>query len=183
MRCCVPCLCRAYNTPWGASSLRYVGDARPFWRFIVQQSTGSDNQALFEEVYNYYRSPQAWRLAPNAVPALQRMRSAGLKLAVVSNFDSRLRPILAALGVAHLFDAMAISSEVGAEKPNPVIFEAALKQLHVSSREVIHVGDDRRNDVWGARDAGIAAWLWGQDVRSLDQVANRVLHNLWEEED
>ncbi len=40
---------------------------------------------------------------------------------------------------------------------------------------IVHVGDDRRNDVWGARDAGISAWLWGYDVRSWAEVADRVL--------
>lgn len=41
--------------------------------------------------------------------------------------------------------------------------------------QILHVGDDRRNDVWGARDAGISAWLWGYDVRSWAEVADRVL--------
>lgn len=36
--------------------------------------------------------------------------------------------------------------------------------------EAVHVGDDRRNDIWGARDAGCDAWLWGSDVRSFKEV-------------
>ncbi|WIA10592.1 hypothetical protein OEZ85_010775 [Tetradesmus obliquus] len=165
----------AYNTPWGQSPLRYVGDGRPFWRFIVQQSTGCCSEALFEEVYEYYEQPEAWELAPGAVQALSKLRAAGVRLAVVSNFDTRLRPILAALNVDSLFDAVVVSAEVGVEKPNPVIFESALQQLRLRPSEVVHVGDDRRNDVWGARDAGVAAWLWGVDVHSFDQVARRVL--------
>lgn len=74
-----------------------------------------------------------------------------------------------------MFDAVVVSAEVGAEKPNPVIFEAALQALGMRPGEVVHVGDDRRNDVWGARDAGIPAWLWGVDVHSFDEVARRVL--------
>lgn len=34
----------------------------------------------------------------------------------------------------------------------------------------MHVGDDRRNDIWGARDAGCDAWLWGSDVHSFKEV-------------
>lgn len=147
----------------------------PNRRFIVQQSTGCANAALHEELYKYYERPEAWQLAPGAVAALNKLRAAGVRLAVVSNFDTRLRPILAALDVDRLFDCVVVSAEVGAEKPNPVIFEAALQNLGLRPWEVVHVGDDRRNDVWGARDAGIAAWLWGVDVHSFAEVARKVL--------
>ena len=69
---------------------------------------------------------------------------AGIKLAVVSNFDTRLRPLLASLGILHLFDAVVISAEIGVEKPNPTIFEAACQQLDVRPEAAVHVGDDRR---------------------------------------
>lgn len=152
-----------------------MGDGRPFWRFIVEQSTGCNNERLFEELYQYYARPEAWQLAPGAVSALSKLRSAGVRLAVVSNFDTRLRPILSALHVEKLFDVVVVSAEVGAEKPNPVIFEAALETLNMRPWEVVHVGDDRLKDVWGARDAGITAWLWGIDVHSFDEVVRRVL--------
>jgi REG-2-like HAD superfamily hydrolase len=168
---------RAYNTPWGGSPQRYVGDGRPFWRWIVAQSTGCDNEAMFEEIFRYYETPEAWHLAPGAMVALSRLRAAGVRLAVVSNFDTRLRPLLQALGVAPLFDTLVVSAEVGFEKPCPAIFEAALVQLGDGLRcdEVLHVGDDRRNDVWGARDAGMHSLLWGVDVASFDELADRVL--------
>jgi FMN phosphatase YigB (HAD superfamily) len=62
------------------------------------------------------------------------------------------------------------NQKVGAEKPNPAIFLAACELLKVKPEEAVHVGDDRRNDVWGARDAGCDAWLWGEDVNSFQQV-------------
>jgi FMN phosphatase YigB (HAD superfamily) len=40
----------------------------------------------------------------------------------------------------------------------------------VKPEEAVHVGDDRRNDIWGARDAGCDAWLWGSDVHSFKEV-------------
>jgi len=40
----------------------------------------------------------------------------------------------------------------------------------VNPEDAVHVGDDRRNDVWGARDAGCDAWLWGSEVTSFKQV-------------
>eukprot|EP00887_Chlorella_sp_A99_P004694 scaffold4.g4694.t1 len=162
----------AYNTPWPDSAIRrgqqrdvlkrgwYVEDGRPFWRFIVRESTGCE--AAFEEIYEYYARGEAWTLAPGAVACLQRMRDAGMRIALVSNFDTRLRRIMAEMGLNRLFDAV-----VEAEKPNPRIFEAACAALGLPPEACVHVGDDRRNDVFGARDAGCFAWLWGQDVHSF----------------
>lgn len=63
---------KAYGTPWGDSSLRYVDDGRPFWRFIVRESTGSDSEQLFEEIYEYYARGEAWCVCPGAIESLKR---------------------------------------------------------------------------------------------------------------
>lgn len=63
-----------------------------------------------------------------------------------------------------------------AEKPNPMIFLKACELLGVNPEDAVHVGDDRRNDIWGARDAGCDAWLWGSDVYSFNEVS--YLHKL-----
>lgn len=60
--------------------------------------------------------------------------------------------------------------QVAAEKPNPTIFLKACELLAVNPEDAVHVGDDRRNDIWGARDAGCDAWLWGSDVCSFKEV-------------
>lgn len=75
------------------------------------------------------------------------LMSAGIKLAVVSNFDTRLRTILGSLGLLPLFNSVIISAEVHAEKPNPVIFEQACAQLKVQPAEALVLGDDRRSEV------------------------------------
>ena len=63
---------------------------------------------------------------------------------MVSNFDTRLRPILDEMGLTQLFEAVIVSAEVGAEKPNPIIFEAACARLGVAAHETLVLGDDRR---------------------------------------
>lgn len=166
---------RAYEQPWGRSRLRYVNDGRPFWQYIVSSSTGCSDSQYFEELYNYYTTDKAWHLCdPNAEKVFKALRNAGVKIAVVSNFDTRLRPLLRALNCDHWFDAVAVSAEVAAEKPNPTIFLRACELLDVKPEDAVHVGDDRRNDIWGARDAGCDAWLWGSDVYSFKEVAQRI---------
>lgn len=161
---------------WAGSTLRYVGDARDFWYRVVARSTGCQSPRLGEELYLYYLKAEAWTVAPGAVAALNRLKDADVRRVVVSNFDTRLRPLLATLGLGPpLFDAVIVSAEVGAEKPNPRIFEAALEAVGVEPCEAVHVGDDRRNDIWGAREVGMDAWLWGSDVSSFDQLADMML--------
>ena len=125
----------------------------------------------------YYSRAEAWTVPAGMREALARVRAAGVKTCVVSNFDNRLRPLLATLALDSLFDSIVVSSEVGAEKPSPKIFDAACVATGVDpSRElVVHVGDDRRNDVWGARASGISGWLWGDDVTSFEEIADRIV--------
>lgn len=165
----------AYEQPWGRSRLRYVDDGRPFWQFIVSSSTGCSDSQYFEELYQYYTTDKAWHLCdPEAENVFKALRKSGVKSAVVSNFDTRLRPLLQALKCDHWFDAIAVSAEVAAEKPNPTIFLKACELLGVNPEDAVHVGDDRRNDIWGARDAGCHALLWGSDVHSFKEVAERI---------
>lgn len=165
----------AFAQPW-PERLRYEGDGRKFWRAAVAQATGCADQGYFEELYQHYASGGAWRVAGGAAACLTALRDAGVKLAVVSNFDSRLRPILQDLQVSHLFDAIVVSAEEGYEKPAPEIFQAALGQLGIRDpKQAVHVGDDLAADFEGATAVGLNAWLWKRDVRSFDELLRRVL--------
>ncbi|KAM1053959.1 hypothetical protein FF1_001413 [Malus domestica] len=74
---------------------RYVNDGRPFWQYLVSSSTGCSDSQCFEELYNYYTTDKAWHLCdPDAEKVVEALRKAGVKVAVVSNFDTRLRPLL-----------------------------------------------------------------------------------------
>jgi putative hydrolase of the HAD superfamily len=78
---------------------------------------------------------------PGARGGLERLRAHGLALAVVSNWDVGLHDHLDALGLAPFFAAIVTSAEVGAEKPDPAIFRAALDRLGVAPERSLHVGD------------------------------------------
>jgi putative hydrolase of the HAD superfamily len=76
---------------------------------------------------------------------------------VVSNWDERLPPLLAELGLGDYLDAVVYSAAVGTEKPDPRIFLETLAQLGVEPSEGLHVGDSLREDVEGALAAGMEA--------------------------
>jgi putative hydrolase of the HAD superfamily len=91
--------------------------------------------------------------------SLQRLRKAGLQLAVVSNSDGRVEEALEAAGLREYFDLVIDSAVAGFEKPDPRIFQAALDALGVSADEALYVGDLYEVDIVGARAAGIEAVL------------------------
>ncbi|XP_047964249.1 haloacid dehalogenase-like hydrolase domain-containing protein 3 [Salvia hispanica] len=165
---------RAFSATW-PQKLRYQGDGKPFWKHVVSEATGCDSVDYFEEVYEYYANGDAWHLPQGAHETMVSLKDSGVKLAVVSNFDSRLRKLLKDLNVLHLFDAVIISSEVGYEKPDEKIFRAALDQICVGTSRAVHVGDDATADKAGANAVGIDCWLWGKDVNSFSDIQNRIL--------
>lgn len=116
--------------------------------------------------------------------ALGRLRSAGLRLGVVSNSDGRVAEALRAAGLSDYFDVVIDSSLVGVEKPDPRIFQAALDALAVGPEESLYVGDLYEVDVVGARAAGIEPVLLAgspapdhtcRTVATLDDLVNTLL--------
>ena len=137
---------------------------RGWWRAVVERVTRAaggvpEFDAYFDRLYAHYASAQAWRVYPEVPDVLAALRECDIALAVVSNFDSRLHPLLKALGLAPFFDAVVCSGEAGAAKPDGAIFAHALAALGVEVSEALHVGDSREADYDGARAAGIEALL------------------------
>jgi putative hydrolase of the HAD superfamily len=100
---------------------------------------------------------------PDAAPALRRLRAAGMRLVVVSNWDVSLDERLAETGLAPLLDGAVASAVAGAAKPDPAIFLRALALAGVPARDAWHVGDVPEVDVAGARAAGVAPVLIARD--------------------
>ena len=91
---------------------------------------------------------------PGAAAACRSLAEAGLRLAVVSNWDIGLHEHLGRLGLDALVDVVVTSAEAGAPKPAPALFELALARLGVSPAQGVHIGDAPA-DQEGARAAGM----------------------------
>ncbi len=70
-----------------------------------------------------------------------------------------MNPICHKLGLEPYLDFVVTSQEVGADKPKPPIFLAALDKARVNASKAVHVGDQYNMDVVGARGVGIAPIL------------------------
>jgi putative hydrolase of the HAD superfamily len=104
-----------------------------------------------------------FRAYSDAAPALRELRAAGLRLVVLSNWDASLHERLAETGLAPLVDGALASAELGAAKPAPAAFAAALAVAGAHARDAWHVGDSVEADVQGARAAGLRAVLIARD--------------------
>lgn len=133
---------------------------------------------FFEEVFEFFRKRDAWYVFEDVVPALEALKSRGLRLAVISNFDSRLEDLIRAFGLNQYFDAIHYSTRMGAAKPDPAIFRAALRAHGVEAHQAMHVGDSVRADVEGATAAGISAVLLDRKRQHGSQSGIRTIAGL-----
>ncbi|MFJ2581905.1 HAD-IA family hydrolase [Kitasatospora aureofaciens] len=117
----------------------------------AEPPVGLDVDALYET----HMAPASWQPYPDTGPTLRELRRRGIPVAVVSNIGWDLRPIFREHGLDDLVDLYVLSVEVGAQKPDPAIFEAACKQLGLAPADVLMVGDDRTCD-GGATALGCA---------------------------
>jgi putative hydrolase of the HAD superfamily len=137
--------------------------------YYMEHSHGSglpelyaDCAALFNETLGSELTPEAYVAAldaeyavlPGVPEALARLRSLGLELAVVGNWDLRLPEHLERLGLAPFLAAVVSSASAGAAKPDARPFLAALELVGVPPERALHVGDSPADED-GARAAGL----------------------------
>ena len=114
-----------------------------------------------------------WVPFPDAAGALQELRSRGLGLGVISNWDPSARGLLDSHGLARFFDPIVISSEVGSQKPAPEIFRIALQKAGLRGEQCLYVGDNYYDDVVGCRKLGMRGLLVNRFGRlGLEEVSD-----------
>jgi HAD superfamily hydrolase (TIGR01509 family) len=101
-----------------------------------------------------------WSLVPEGLAAaLDRARTAGVRVAVVSNSEGMLERLFEQVGLVRAVDLIIDSGIVGIEKPDPRIFRIALERFGVAPERALHLGDTYATDVVGARAAGVRVAL------------------------
>jgi putative hydrolase of the HAD superfamily len=171
---------RAFAQVWKEMPLRpATGQPRPdddkaWWRDLVERVLDRvsteidplDRDTFFETAYGRFAEAGVWKLYPE-VPEVLEILAHRFELAVVSNFDGRLRLILNHLGVAKYFRHIFLSSELGADKPDSLIYQRSLELSGFSSKEVLHAGDDPKRDWDGASRAGLGIFRLQRPHNSL----------------
>ncbi|MBA2432801.1 MAG: HAD-IA family hydrolase [Chthoniobacterales bacterium] len=174
---------RAFGAAWKAMPPRETtrvpreDDDKGWWRELVDRVMNEvasatqdlDRDAFFEAAYSHFAEAGVWELFPDVMEVLEQL-APQYQLGVISNFDGRLRMILEQLGISKFFQVVAISSEIGADKPDPFIFERACELAVVPAAAALHVGDDPQNDWAGAAAAGLRVFKLERPANSLRDV-------------
>jgi putative hydrolase of the HAD superfamily len=180
---------QAFGAAWKAMpSLPAGGESRPdddrgWWRDLVwevlDQCAAPDDferSEYFDELYLEFARTGIWDLYPEVLEVLDLL-ALHYQLAVLSNFDGRLRTVLAHLGILDRFSTVVISSEAGADKPDPLIFSRATTLAQIAPSQALLAGDDFELDVAGAQRAGWHAFHVDRPritLRDLPPALNRL---------
>eukprot|EP00640_Fibrocapsa_japonica_P007220 CAMPEP_0113949584 /NCGR_PEP_ID=MMETSP1339-20121228/76301_1 /TAXON_ID=94617 /ORGANISM="Fibrocapsa japonica" /LENGTH=197 /DNA_ID=CAMNT_0000957079 /DNA_START=147 /DNA_END=740 /DNA_ORIENTATION=- /assembly_acc=CAM_ASM_000762 len=116
---------------------------------------------IFQRIYGIFGSHATYSAFQDAVPFLKWARSKGIITGVISNADERYGDsILPMLDLHDELDFMLFSKDVEAEKPSPLIFQAAMNRAGLDDPQtVLHIGDSLKKDYHGAKNFGMHAVL------------------------
>ena len=128
---------------------------------------------LVGELYEVESDPAQNHFADDAAPTLRALRSAGLRIGVVSDIHVDIRPPFAAAGLEDTVDVFTLSFDQGVQKPDPEMFTRTLTALGIGPDEALMVGDRSRPD-GAAVELGIATLL----LPPLVHRAQRRLHHV-----
>ncbi len=127
------------------------------WRAIVEACLPdvTPRDQCFRCLHEHFAHPGGWAVEPGAGNVLSALAQRGCGLGVCSNFDQRLRKVLAGLPELQAVQWLVISSEVGWRKPAAAFYDALSRSARLAPEHILVVGDDRDNDYLGARRAGM----------------------------
>lgn len=162
-------------SPWSTSrqaSLEFWG--RLYATALANLGIPDPEGLLAGALYSKFTRYESYRLFADSVPTLSAIKSAGLVVGLISNFEDWLEGMLIEMEVAPLFDLMVISGKEGVEKPDPAIFNLALERSGVAPEHALYVGDHPRIDVEGARAVGMGAVLIDRRNRHREFQGDRI---------
>ena len=177
---------RAFNSCWKQTPARPAiegpreDDDKGWWRELVYRVLDQvapdlnelDRDAFFEGAYSHFAEPGVWDLYPEVSEVLAALHTR-FNLAVISNFDGRLRMILEHLGVSKFFSHVFLSSELGADKPDPEFFRRALRLSGTRPNDTLHVGDEPERDWQGASQVGLSVFRLERPRNSLRDLLSQ----------
>ncbi len=152
--------------------------SRAFWLGVygdlLERVGVRDTDGLADVLYRAFTDLDNYRLFPDVQPALDRLRSAGLRLGLVSNFEEWLELLLERLGVTAYFETRVISGVEGIEKPDERIFRLAVERTGLGADESVYVGDNPVFDTQPAEAIGMRGVLLDRRGRYPDHAGVRI---------
>lgn len=148
--------------------------SREGWFELVRHSfhgVAEVKESLFAALYDSFSTHDAWKVFEDVLPCFETLQKANVGLAVISNWDTRLKPTLKSVGLHDYFKVITVSGEHGWNKPARELFDVTAQRLGLTPAEILHIGDSLREDVEGARAAGFQALHLDRDGETPGAVS------------
>ncbi len=157
---------------------------RSWWRAVVEAVVaecgletalaGERFERFFADLYDHFTTANAWERYPDACATLDRLRGQNLIVGLITNYDTRVYAVLAALGLSGRLDSITIPALAGAAKPDPAIFAHALARHDLAPSQALYVGDELEDDYAGAESAGMTSVLIDREGRWEGKGVRRI---------
>lgn len=135
---------------------------------VLDDVSHSDRQACFHKLFEHFSLPGAWRTNEDAAATLRSLAARGILIAIASNYDHRLRSVVAGKPELQPVSHLMISSEVGWRKPAPQFFAAVSQACNVAPERIAFIGDDLVNDYQPAETAGMRPVLLSSNSKAAE---------------
>ena len=127
-----------------------------------------------------YWSPRIVRLVPGTMELLEYLKPKYHLHLITNGFEEVQDTKLTLSGMKPYFETLTVSEEVGVKKPNPEIFQYALRKAHATAEESLMIGDEMAVDIDGARAAGIDTVLFNPRGEKIEGTRTFEVRNLQE---
>lgn len=150
------------------------------WRWIVRQVLFDVNDLVkcFDELWDHFSRPASWSCFDDVKASLESLSAAGYRLAIASNFDSRLHSVCDGRVELNRIERRFVSSEIGFRKPAAGFFQSVIDTCGVPASQILMVGDDAEHDVAGPEASGMNAILIDRDSTLSNVRSIRTLEKL-----
>lgn len=152
--------------------------SRAFWTFTYRRflaELGIEDESLATALYERFSDPSSYRLYDDVLPAIESLLAHGKRIGLISNFDGWLEAMLIEMEIHHHFDVSVISGIEGIEKPDPAIYDLAVKKAGIEPGAAVHVGDSPIMDIEPARRAGLNVVLLDRVGRYPETDVSRIV--------
>jgi putative hydrolase of the HAD superfamily len=152
-------------------------DERRRWHAVVGDVFVEQSHATAEilaVLWEHFARPAHWRLFEDVGPTWKSLRHGGYVIGIASNFDRRLYRLCASISPLDSCSHLFASVDIGFRKPDIRFFRAIERHLALAPASLLLIGDDGRNDLAGAVQAGWHALRIDRDGRSTDATGRTV---------
>lgn len=169
--------------PWWcdhADSMALAKEPGGWWRFVEEEFTAVFEELDFDrataqkmagQLRPVVTDPAHNRLKADTIAVLGELQKRGYRQFILSNNFPELAPIVTALGLDPYLEGVIVSGLVGYDKPQKELFDYAMQLAGVGPEQAVMIGDNPKDDMTGAKLAGMATLGVGRAADAPDADA------------